>query len=304
MTALEEMETAVAGIRDRVGGSVVGIGARVRGSGFVFEPGRVATNAHNLRGERVTVHVGGEARLGDVLGVDPDGDLAVVGIDTGTIVPLSPAGAPVAVGRAVLGVAALPTGGARVTVGFVSAVERTFRGPRGRLVRGSIEHTAPLAQGSSGGPLVDLGGRLVGINTNRIGDGFYLALPADEALAGRLAALARGEVVRRPILGVAVVPAHVARRLRRSVGLPDREGVLVRGVEEGSAAQRGGIREGDLVVAVGGAPVADPDDLHDALATAEFPLRVTVVRGVEEVLLSVDEPDRADRGSRPGEAGR
>ena len=81
--------------------------------------------------------------------------------------------------------------GLRVTFGFVSGVERTFRGPRGRRITGSLEHTAPLLPGSSGGPVLTAAGQLLGINTNRLGEGFYLAIPADEALRGRVDALAQ-----------------------------------------------------------------------------------------------------------------
>src|SRR4029078_5752959 len=127
-------------------------------------------------------------------------------------------------------------------------------------IAGSIEHTAPLAPGSSGGAILDGKGRFLGLNTNRLGEGFYLALPADADLRGRVDALGRGEAPSRRRLGVAVAPAFVARRLRRSVGLPERDGLLVRGVEEGSAAAKAGIVEGDLIVAVAGVAVEDADD--------------------------------------------
>ena len=288
MSVLDEVQATVARVSERASPSVVGIGSRIRGTGFVLEAGKVVTNAHNLRGDEVTVHLpSGRAEHGRVLGVDPDGDLAVVAVDTGGAQAAGWGdGAAVSVGRAVFGIAALPEGRTRVTVGLVSAIGRAFRGPGGRRIGGSIEHTAPLAPGSSGGPLVDAEGRLLGINTNRVGDAFYLALPADAALRDRLAALARGESTDRPRLGVAVAPAFVARRLRRSVGLPERDGVLVRGVEDGSPAAGAGIREGDLIVAVGGRPVADADDLHDALSGATFPVDVRIVRGAEELTVS------------------
>ncbi len=297
MSVLDEVQAAITRVDERVSPSVVGIGSRIRGTGFVLEAGKVATNAHNLRGDEVTVHLpSGRTERGRVLGVDPDGDLAVIAVDT----EAAPAagwgdGATVAIGRTVLGVAALPEGRTRVTVGLVSAVGRAFRGPGGRRIGGSIEHTAPMAPGSSGGPLVDIEGRLLGINTNRIGDAFYLALPADAGLHERLAVLGRGESVTRPRLGVVVAPAFVARRLRRSVGLPERDGVLVRGVEEGSPAAGAGIREGDLIVALGGQPVADADDLHEALSGATFPVEVRVVRGAEELTVSADAPASGDQ---------
>jgi len=187
----------------------------------------------------------------------------------------------------VFGAAATSGGGTRVTWGTISAVARPFRGPGGRKIAGSLEHTAPMAPGSSGGALLDAEGRLVGLNTNRIGEGFYLALPADAALRERIDALGRGESPSRRRLGVAVAPAFVARRLRRSVGLPERDGLLVRGVEDGSAAARAGIVEGDLIVEVAGRTVEDADDLVEALAAASEPFEVKIVRGTEERTVSV-----------------
>ena len=169
----------------------------------------------------------------------------------------------------------------------MSAIARAFRGPGGRRIEGSVEHTAPLAPGSSGGALLDASGQLVGINTNRIGEGFYLALPADAALRSRVDALGRGESPERPRLGVAVAPSHVARRMRRSVGLPERDGILVRGVEDGSLAAAAGIEAGDLIVEAGGKPITDADDLHAALATLELPFEVKVVRGTDERTVQV-----------------
>ena len=129
----------------------------------------------------------------------------------------------------------------------------------------------------------------MGLNTNRIGEGFYLALPADEALRTRVDALSRGESARRRRLGIAIVPSRVARRLRRSVGLADREGVLVRGVDTDGPAARADIREGDLIVSIGGRAVTDADDLIDALAAATLPVAVDLVRGTGDVTVSVTE---------------
>ena len=288
MSFLDELSAAISTVAESVTPSVVGIGSRIRGSGVVVGEGRVLTNAHNLRGEEVTVSfAGGRSTRGQVLGTDADGDLAVIDVDTTGARPIEWATTGAAVGQVVFGVAATSGGGARVTVGTISALERAFRGPGGRRIAGSIEHTAPLAPGSSGGPLVDSAGRLVGLDTNRIGEGFYLALPADEALKARVEALAQGESAHRRRLGIAVAPAHVARRLRRSVGLPPRDGLLVRGVEDGGPAAVAGIREGDLVVAVDDHPVTDADALLDALAAGQPPFRVAIVRGAEESVVEV-----------------
>ena len=114
-------------------------------------------------------------------------------------------------------------------------------------------------------------------------------------------ALASGESRERPRLGIAVAPAHVARRLRRSVGLPERDGVLVRGVEAGSPAEAAGIAEGDLLVAAGGRPVDDVDALHEILRDAGLPIELTLVRGAEERTVTVAEVTRAGRAAPAAE---
>ncbi len=298
MSALEELSAAVSAIAERTGPAVVAIGRRQRGSGVVVADGQVVTNAHNLRGDEVTVtFADGRVATGQVSGVDGDGDLAVVAVETTGIAPLEWADGSAGLGAAVFGVSATAGGAPRVTVGFVSALERAFRGPGGRRIGGSIEHTAPMARGSSGGPVVDAAGRLLGINTNRLGEGFYLAVPADSALRDRVTALARGEEPVRPRLGVAVAPAMVARRLRRSVGLSDREGLLVRGVEDGSLAAKAGLAEGDLIVSAAGRPTLDVDALADILGSSPLPIELTIVRGEEERTVSV-----GGEGTATGEA--
>jgi serine protease Do len=285
---LDELSAAVRSAVETVGPSVVGVGAG--GSGAVVGAGVVVTNAHNLRGEETVVTFADGRRVtGRATGVDIDGDLAVVAVDTADAPAVAWSTTPAAVGDAVLGLANPGGRGLRASVGFVSAVDVAFRGPGGRKVGGAVEHTAPLARGSSGGPLVDGAGKLVGIDTHRVGDGFYLAVPATEELQRRVGALGRGEEPRRPRLGIAVAPAEVARRLRRSVGLPERDGILVRAVEEGGPAADADIRQGDLVVAVGGRPVTTIDELAGALEAAGpgAAVEVALVRGVEELTVSV-----------------
>jgi serine protease Do len=152
-------------------------------------------------------------------------------------------------------------------------------------VRGAIEHTAPLPRGSSGGPLVDSAGNLVGINSLRLDGGLILAAPANAAVKERVALLARGEAPAPHRLGVAVAPPRAARRMRRAVGLPEREGLLVRAVEEDGPADRAGIERGDLIVAAGGRDIEGVEALYtalDELPPAGGELELTVVRGTEE----------------------
>ena len=292
MGVLTEIQEDIQRVADRVGPAVVGIGQRWgAGSGVVVAPGRVLTNAHNLRSEVVTVtFADGRTADGQVRGLDVDADVGVVEVDTGAsaVVEWADEGAT-GIGTPVFALANPGGRGLRVTVGFVTGVERTFRGPRGRQITGSIEHDAPLLPGSSGGPIVTAEGRLLGINTNRLGEGFYLAIPADQDLRTRVDTLGRGESVERPRLGIGVAPTHVARRLRRAVGLPDRDGVLVREVEDGSPASRAGLTKGDLIVAAAGRPVHGIDELFEVLDSAPAgQLEFTVVRGAEERTITVD----------------
>jgi len=291
MAILDEIGASIRQLAEGAGTSVVGIGQRWGvGSGIVLAGGQVLTNAHNVRGDQVTVtFADGRTVDGNVAGHDIDSDLAVINVETGeaSALPWASDVAP-QIGAPVFALANPGGRGLRVTFGFVSGIERTFRGPRGRRITGSVEHTAPLLPGSSGGPVLDAEGQLLGINTHRLGEGFYLAIPADQALRSRADALAQGETAAPPRLGVAIAPGRVARRLRRAVGLPDTDGLLIREVVEDSPAARAGLTSGDLIVAAVGQPTPTPDDLFDALAAAQGEtIELTVVRGTDERTLQV-----------------
>jgi serine protease Do len=291
MTTLDEIGASIRQLAEGAGASVVGIGQRWgAGSGIVLGEGKVLTNAHNVRGDRVTVtFADGRTAEGNVAGHDIDGDLAVIGVDTSGAPALPWAvEAPAEIGTPVFALANPGGRGLRVTFGFVSGIERTFRGPRGRRISGSLEHTAPLLPGSSGGPVLTAAGQLLGINTNRLGEGFYLAIPADEALRGRVDTLAGGESAQSPRLGVAIAPNFVARRLRRAVGLPDTDGLLIRDVVEDSPAARAGVAKGDLIVAAAGQPIRTPDDLFDTLQAAQGgTIALNIIRGTDERTIQV-----------------
>jgi serine protease Do len=294
MSFIEELASTTAGVAATAGAAVVRIGRHEgRGAGTIVAPNTVLTSAHNLRGDEVTVtFADGRSAVGSVKGVDSDGDLAVVAVDTASAPPLAwaPADGSPGIGTAVFALA-LPagSGGVRVTFGSVSGVGRAFRGPRGRLITDAVEHTAPLGRGSSGGPLVDAEGRLLAVNTHRPGDGLYLARPATPALRERVEALGRGEVPVRRRLGVALTPPPVARRLRAAVGLPAHDGVLVREVQENSPAASAGLLRGDLIVSAGGDDVASIDALLSAVDRIgpDGALSLRVLRGSEEVAVEV-----------------
>ena len=286
MAVLEEVESALATAAARSADAVVWLDRRSgRGCGVVTAAGQVVTLAANLRSrEPSVVFADGRQEEAQLLGVDADLGVAVLAVDTGEVEPLqwSDADAGPALGSAVIAVANPGGQGLRATLGFVASAGRSFRGRRGRQVTGAIEHTAPLPRGAGGGPLLDRAGALLGINAVRTQGGLIVALPAT-ALRERVASLARGETTESPRLGIAIVPPRIARRMRRAVGLPERDGLLVRGVESGSAADQAGVARGDLIVAAGATEIDGVDALYAALdGAAGGELSLRLLRGTEE----------------------
>ena len=181
MGALDGIQEEIQRVAEQVGNAVVGIGQRWGvGSGVVLSKGQILTNAHNVRGEEVTVTFpDGHTATGRVLGQDVDGDIAVIGVETGDLsaVEWGTDGTP-GIGAPIFALSNPGGRGLRVTFGFVTGVERSFRGPRGRRITGSIEHVAPLLPGSSGGPIVTAEGRLVGTEYAPFGRRFLPGYPS------------------------------------------------------------------------------------------------------------------------------
>ena len=281
--------TLVRDAAERLGPSIVGLGGGWHaGSGVVVAKDRVLTVAHTVPREEVGVRFADGRRAdGRLLAIDPDADLAVLEADTGDAPVLTPGDAVhPGLGAPVVALADPGGRGLRVTAGLVASAERRVRGPHGRRIEGVVEHTAPLPRGSSGGPLVDADGALLGLNAIREGGGLILAVPARGA---RVERLLRGDAPQGVKLGVAIAPGRAAKRMRAAVGLPERDGILVRGVREDGPAGKAGVERGDLLVRAGDADLAGLDDLHrvlDALAPGGT-LALTLVRGVDERTVEV-----------------
>ena len=291
MSLLSEVEDTLQGAVARHGAAVVGLGRGwSRGSGVVIAPGRVLASAHAVRGDdAIATFADSSRREAKVLGSDADLDLAVLEVDTGEAQPLTWSTRDPVAGQAVVALANPGGQGLRVSAGFIAAVGRSFRGPRGRRIAGAIEHTAPLPRGSSGSPLLDTSGGLLGLNAVRADGGLILALHGDSELRERVEALSRGEARQRPRLGVALAPARAARELRRAVGLPEREGLLVRAVQDGTPAAAAGVRRGDLIVRLGDRETLRIDALHEAMEAAApgTAIELGIVRGNDELALPV-----------------
>lgn len=287
MSALEDFSTAIRTVADSAGPSVVAVNRH--GSGLVVGENLVVTNAHNLRGgEAVVQFADGRQVVGTIAAADIDGDLAAISVDTADVSAPAWSPTPAQLGQFVVALSNPRGRGLHATMGTVSSVGRSFRGPRGRRISGGLEHTAPLSKGSSGSPILDLEGRVVGVSTHRVEDGFYLAVPADDELRRRIERLATGNAPDRHRLGAAIAPPQAARHLRAAAGLPEVDGLLIRGVEEGGAADRAGLRRGDVLTAAAGTPLTSIDDLWAVLDSEAETLELSVVRATEELTVTVE----------------
>lgn len=302
---LDSYSRAVVGSVQRVGPAVVHIQVKQArgegaGSGFVFTPdGFILTNSHVVHAATAlsVTTPDGERFPAEVVGDDPDTDLAV--IRSSMAVPSVPLGSSrrLAVGQVVIAIGN-PLGFQHtVTAGVVSALERTMRSRSGRLIDGVIQTDAALNPGNSGGPLVDSRGQVVGVNTATIvgAQGICFAIGADTAefVASRLI---RDGRVRRSYIGVMGQGVSLHRRLVRYYDLPIESGLLVLNVVAGSPAQRAGLRERDIVVRFAGATIGNVDDLHRLLTDDRSGLacEVEVVRGTELLKLAITPQPRTE----------
>ncbi len=269
------------------------------GSGFVFTPdGLILTNSHVVH-EATRIYVSfsdGRHFPAHLIGDDPGTDLAVIRIDVPAHDSTGLVAAPLGDSQKLrVGQLAIAIGNPygfqyTVTAGVVSALGRSLRSYAGRMIDDVIQTDASLNPGNSGGPLVTSDGHVVGVNTAMIpmaqGLCFAIGINTAKFVAGRL--LQHGRI-RRSYIGVEAQTTPLHRRLVRFYDLPQESGVVVIAVTEGSPAQKTGLREGDVIVALDGKPVAGVDDLHRLLTDARVGVSstLTVVRRTEKLELKV-----------------
>ena len=269
------------------------------GSGFVFTPdGLILTNSHVVH-EATRIHVSfadGRRFPAHTIGDDPATDLAVVRVDVPNNDAPSLVAAPLGDSQKVrVGQLAIAIGNPygfqyTVTAGVVSALGRSLRSYSGRMIDDVIQTDASLNPGNSGGPLVTSDGHVVGVNTATImgaqGLCFAIGINTAKFVAGRLLQDGR---IRRSYIGVEAQTVPLHRRLVRFYNLPQETGVVVSSVTTGSPAQRAGLREGDVIVALDGKSVAGVDDLHRLLTDARVGVSssLTVLRWTEKLELPV-----------------
>jgi S1-C subfamily serine protease len=298
---LDEYSGAVVRAVERVAPSVVNIEVQQRGhnqprevagngSGFVITPdGFILTNSHVVHGTtRIVVNLpSGRDYLAQLIGDDPETDLAVIRIDAPQLVHVRLADSEnLRVGQLAIAIGNPFGFQASVTAGVISALGRSMYSQSGRLIDNVIQTDAALNPGNSGGPLVNSAGEAIGVNTAMIrpAQGICFAIASNTA---RLVAgwLIRDGKIRRSYVGVAGQNVPLHRRVVRFYDLPLETGVLVVSVEKNSPAERARLREGDLIIAFNGQPIGSVHDLHKVLVGEQIGVNasLTVIRHTEKL---------------------
>lgn len=309
---LDAYSKAVINAAERVSPSVVNIDVRKKsggkeipnlrlpdemrgsGSGFIFTPdGFILTNSHVVhQANKIDVALSDGRRFqGDLVGDDPETDLAVIRINGPKFVaaPLGDS-QKIRVGQLVIAIGNPYGFQCTVTSGVVSALGRSLRSMSGRLIDNVIQTDAALNPGNSGGPLVNSQGEVIGVNTAVIlpaqGICFAIAINTAKYVAARL--IKEGKI-RRSYIGLGGQNVPLLRRFVRFFHLPVESGVLVVSIEKNSPAQRAGLSEGDVIIGFDDQPIAGIDDLHKMLTEEKVGVhtKLTIIRRSEKLDLGI-----------------
>ncbi len=280
---LDAYSNAVIGVVEKVGPAVVSIrvkkaatsprqpGGEGAGSGVIITPdGFVLTNNHVVEGTSAAEVSLTDGRIlpAQVVGTDPATDLAILRVGANGL-PSATLGDSntLRVGQLAIAIGNPFGFQSTVSTGVISALGRAMRSPTGRLIENIIQTSVPLNPGNSGGPLVDSRGRVIGINTAIIqpAQGISLAIPVKTAswVIGEL--LTHGKV-RRAYLGLGAQSRPIRPAAQRQFNLPTPTVLQVMTLEKGGPAEKGGLREGDILLELQGKPIGTVDDVHRLLA--------------------------------------
>ncbi len=302
---LDEYSRSVVSAVSRVAPAVVNIEIQQRakgrphevagsGSGFMITPdGFILTNSHVVHhATQIIVNLSdGREYSAQLIGDDPETDLAVIRIDASQLVHVRLADSEsLRVGQIAIAIGNPLGFQASVTAGVISALGRSMYSQSGRLIDNIIQTDAALNPGNSGGPLVNSAGEVIGVNTAMIrpaqGICFAIASNTAKLVAGWLI---RDGRIRRSYIGVAGQNVPLHRRVIRFYNLPLETGVLVVSVEKDSPARSAGLQEGDIIVAFDEQPIGTIHDLHKMLVSEQIGVaaKLVAIRHTEKLELSI-----------------
>ena len=275
------------------------------GSGVIVSPtGYLLTNNHVIEGaDDIEVALAdGRTAKAKLVGTDPDSDLAVLKVELDRLPAVNFGNIDNAqVGDVVLAIGNPFGVGQTVTAGIISALGRTQLGIN--TFEDFIQTDAAINPGNSGGALVDANGNLLGINTaiySRSGGslGIGFAIPASTARQVMESLIKEGRVVRG---WIGVEPRDLTPEIAQTLNLPIRQGVLITGVLQNGPASAGGVRPGDVVVAIAGKPIANTSQLLNAVAglKPQTTAAIGVQRGDHQLDLKVTVAQRPPARAQP-----
>lgn len=281
--SLSEFSQGLTAAVEKAGASTILVDARKRypASGIAYAEDLILTAEHVVtREEDIKVLLpDGKSLAATIAGRDPGSDLAVLRLAEKALTPANTS-EHVQVGQLVLALGRPNSEGMQASWGIITSIHgptRTFRG--GMLDEFIRSETTPYP-GFSGGPLINTEGEVLGLNTSGLTHGSSLTIPVK--VAWRVAdALAKNGSVKRGYLGVRTQPVEIPETARQSLKREQEHGLLVLWLEEGGPAEKGGLFVGDILVAVSGQAVGDPDDLFSALTseTVGQSIALEVLRG-------------------------
>jgi S1-C subfamily serine protease len=282
---LLDLSNQLARAVERGAESIVAVHARpqLASTGVHWRDGLVVTTNGTVRRDQdIDVTLPDGKRIGATLqGRDPSTDLAVLRIPDGALpVATFADAAALKAGHLALALARLDETGPRAAFGAVSVVAGAWRPWGGGEIDRLLQSDINLYPGFGGGPLVDSDGRVLGINSGRLSRPFTTTLPA-ETVNRVLDQLASRGYVRRGYLGAAMQPVRLQPQLRSRLGIDRDGGLLVSMIESDGPAAAGGLLVGDVIIGIGGKPVAEPEDVLKVLSgdTAGRTLSLELVRG-------------------------
>lgn len=293
---LKELSDAMANAAEKASASTVLVNGRRRlpASGIVYTPELVITANHVLeREEDIPVLLpDGKELSARLAGRDPESDLAVLSLEGGNLVVAEPALQEAQVGQLTLAIGRPTQEGIQASLGVVSAIGGPVRMRRGGLLERYIRTDAIPYPGFSGGPLIDITGRVLGMNTSGLTRGSSLAIPV--GFAWQIAeSLAKHGSVKRGYLGVRSQPVEIVPAQQAALERKQGTGLLLVSVERGSPAEAGGLMVGDIIIGFAGEPISEPDDLLTRLAgdVVDQPTAIEILRGDrrEKVTVTIGE---------------